>query len=101
MNRYLLDTNHLSAYLDRRAPLEQKIDDALKAGDRIGLCLPVLCEYRAGIRLGRRISGTSPVFMRPWASCGCGRSTKRRLRSSPSCFGNYVPWAESCRNSTC
>jgi hypothetical protein len=29
MNRYLLDTNHLSPYLDRRAPLEQKIDDAL------------------------------------------------------------------------
>ena len=24
MNRYLLDTNHLSAYLDRRALLEQK-----------------------------------------------------------------------------
>ncbi len=54
MRRYLLDTNHLSAYLDRCAPLEQRIDDALKAGDRVGLCLPVLCEYRAGIRLGRR-----------------------------------------------
>jgi predicted nucleic acid-binding protein len=54
MNRYLLDTNHLSAYLDRRAPLEQRIDDALRAGDRVGLCLPVLCEYRAGIRPGRR-----------------------------------------------
>jgi predicted nucleic acid-binding protein len=54
MNRYLLDTNHLSAYLDRHAPLEQRIDDALKAGDRFGLCLPVLCEYHAGIRLGRR-----------------------------------------------
>ena len=54
MKRYLLDTNHLSAYLDRHAPLEQKIDSALKGGDRFGLCLPVLCEYHAGIRLGRR-----------------------------------------------
>lgn len=54
MNRYLLDTNHLSAYLDRNAKIEQRIDDALRAGDRVGICLPVLCEYRAGIRLSRR-----------------------------------------------
>lgn len=54
MNRYLLDTNHLSAYLDRKPALEKRIDAALKAGDRIGVCLPVLCEYRAGIRLGKR-----------------------------------------------
>jgi predicted nucleic acid-binding protein len=44
----------LSAYLDRRAALEQRIDAGLRAGDRYGICLPVLCEYRAGIRLGRR-----------------------------------------------
>jgi tRNA(fMet)-specific endonuclease VapC len=54
LNRHLLDTNHLSAYLDRRVALEQKIDAGLRAGDRYGICLPVLCEYRAGIRLGRR-----------------------------------------------
>jgi predicted nucleic acid-binding protein len=54
LNRYLLDTNHLSAYLDRQPALEQRIDAALRAGDRFGLCLPVLCEYRAGIKLSRR-----------------------------------------------
>lgn len=54
MNRYLLDTNHLSAYLDRQPALEGKLDSALRVGDRIGICLPVLCEYRAGIRLSRR-----------------------------------------------
>jgi tRNA(fMet)-specific endonuclease VapC len=54
MNRYLLDTNHLSAYLDRRVDIEQRIDLALRHGDRFGICLPVLCEYRAGIRLGQR-----------------------------------------------
>jgi predicted nucleic acid-binding protein len=54
LNRYLLDTNHLSAYLDRQPTLEQRIDAALRAGDRFGLCLPVLCEYRAGIKLSRR-----------------------------------------------
>lgn len=54
MNRYLLDTNHLSAYLDRRPALTQRVDAALRVGDRFGICLPVLCEYRAGIRLSRR-----------------------------------------------
>ena len=27
---------------------------ALRAGDRFGICLPVQCEYRAGIRVSRR-----------------------------------------------
>jgi predicted nucleic acid-binding protein len=54
VNRYLLDSNHLSAYLDRQPVLAQKVNEALRAGDRFGICLPVLCEYRAGIRLGRR-----------------------------------------------
>lgn len=54
MNRYLLDTNHLSAYLDRQALLTSRVDTALRTGDRIGICLPVLCEYRAGIRISRR-----------------------------------------------
>jgi tRNA(fMet)-specific endonuclease VapC len=55
VKRYLLDTNHLSAYLDRRPELEQRIESALRAGDRFGICLPVLCEYLAGIRRGRRL----------------------------------------------
>lgn len=54
MTRYLLDTNHLTAYLDRQAMVEARVDGALRAGDRVGLCLPVLCEYRAGIRMSRR-----------------------------------------------
>ena len=54
MNRYLLDTNHLSAYLDRHPVLQPKVDAALRMGDRFGICLPVYCEYRAGIRVSRR-----------------------------------------------
>jgi predicted nucleic acid-binding protein len=54
MNRYLLDTNRLSAYLDRHAILEARIDAAMRAGDRFGITLPVMCEYRAGIAIGRR-----------------------------------------------
>jgi tRNA(fMet)-specific endonuclease VapC len=54
LNRYLLDTNHLSAYVDRQPGLVQKINKSMRAGDRFGICLPVICEYRAGIRLSRR-----------------------------------------------
>jgi len=54
VTRYLLDTNHLSAYLDRNSSLESRIDAGLLAGDRFGITLPVLCEYRAGILAGRR-----------------------------------------------
>lgn len=54
MKRYLLDTNHLSAYLDRHATLEARIDAAMRAGDRFGIALPVLCEYRAGIAVGSK-----------------------------------------------
>jgi predicted nucleic acid-binding protein len=53
VNRYLLDTNHLSAYLDRHSVLQPRVDAALRAGDRFGICLPVHCEYRAGIRVSR------------------------------------------------
>ena len=55
MKRYLLDTNHLSAYLDRYAALEARVDAGLLAGDRFGITLPVLCEYRAGIVAGSRL----------------------------------------------
>jgi predicted nucleic acid-binding protein len=54
VTRYLLDTNHLSAYLDRHESITQRIETALRAGDRFGICLPVLCEYRAGIRISRK-----------------------------------------------
>jgi tRNA(fMet)-specific endonuclease VapC len=54
VKRYLLDTNHLSAYLDRNGAVEGRIDAGLVAGDRFGIALPVLCEYRAGIAVGSR-----------------------------------------------
>ena len=50
---YLLDTNHLSAYLDDREGLSVRIDSAIRSGRRFGVCLPTFCEYRAGIRVSR------------------------------------------------
>jgi predicted nucleic acid-binding protein len=54
VKRYLLDTNHLSAYLDHHPGLRPRVHAALRNGDRFGICLPVHCEYRAGIRGSRR-----------------------------------------------
>lgn len=53
MNSYLLDTNHLSAYIDHHSTLEPRVDAGLRAGHRFGITLPVLCEYRAGIVRGK------------------------------------------------
>jgi tRNA(fMet)-specific endonuclease VapC len=72
LKRYLLDTNHLSALIDRQPALSQRVNAASRAGDRFGVCLPVLCEYRAGIRLGRRYRRnlarlqTSLAILRIW-----------------------------------
>lgn len=55
MTWYLLDTNHLSAYLDENPALKSRIDARLNARDRFGVTLPVFCEYRAGIALGSRL----------------------------------------------
>jgi predicted nucleic acid-binding protein len=51
VTRYLLDTNHLSAYLDRNAAVEIRVDTAVRTG--LGSACPS-CEYRAGIRVSRR-----------------------------------------------
>src|SRR5579884_1632503 len=54
MAGYLLDTNHLSAALDRVSPLRERLHQMHRQGGRIGTCVPVLCELEAGIqRTGR------------------------------------------------
>ena len=51
--RYLLDTNHLSAYCDAKA-VEHRVENAIGLGHRFGVTVPVLCEYQAGIVAGNR-----------------------------------------------
>ncbi len=54
MTLYLLDTNHLSAAINRDADLRTKLRDTRLRGDRIGTCVPVLCELQAGLTLTAR-----------------------------------------------
>ena len=54
MTWYILDTNHLSAFLDEQPLVASRIKQRIIAGDRLGITLPILCEYRAGIARGSR-----------------------------------------------
>src|SRR5262245_66332946 len=49
MPGFLLDTNHLSAALNRHSRLRERILRARQAGQRLGTCNPVLCELEVGI----------------------------------------------------
>ena len=46
---YLLDTNHLSHAIRRVSHVRDLIRQARRAGNRMGTCIPVLCETEAGV----------------------------------------------------
>ena len=50
MPSYLLDTNHLGIAVRKGSTVAKRIDTSRRAGNRIGTCLPVLCELQAGSR---------------------------------------------------
>jgi tRNA(fMet)-specific endonuclease VapC len=55
MARYLLDTNHLSDMVKPVSPLRERVFQSHRAGNRFGVCVPVLCELEAGLeRLKKR-----------------------------------------------
>ena len=49
MALYLLDTNHLSAALNDEAGVRDKLRELRLRGDRVGTCVPALCELQVGI----------------------------------------------------
>lgn len=51
MKRYLLDSNMLSPYLDRREPVATRVRDAVLRGCRVGTCEPVVAEMLYGLQL--------------------------------------------------
>ena len=50
MAAWHLDTNHLGAAVKPVSPIREKIERAYRNGERIGTCLPVICEWQAGIQ---------------------------------------------------
>lgn len=54
MTRFVLDTNHLSDTLKTVSPVRERIYHTHREGNRVGTCLPVLCEFEVGIQLLKR-----------------------------------------------
>ncbi|MBI3270485.1 MAG: type II toxin-antitoxin system VapC family toxin [Planctomycetes bacterium] len=50
MKGYLLDTNHISNAISPGSALMARLGIAAKRGQRMGICVPVLCELESGIR---------------------------------------------------
>jgi predicted nucleic acid-binding protein len=48
MAGYLLDTNHVGSAVKPGAPVRQRIRVARSRGERLGVCVPVLCELQVG-----------------------------------------------------
>ena len=58
MSAYFLDTNHLSAALQRVSPVRDRVFEEIRRGHRFGTCLPALCELEAGIAQTARPQAT-------------------------------------------
>ena len=50
MAGYLLDTNHLGLAITKTSRVRKRLEAARKEGQRLGTCVPVLCEIEVGIR---------------------------------------------------
>lgn len=49
MRRYLLDSNAVTAFINHRLPLADRVREARRRGDRIGTCEPVIAELFYGL----------------------------------------------------
>jgi tRNA(fMet)-specific endonuclease VapC len=50
MAGFLLDTNHLGEAIRPVSRVRERIEQARRAGDRVGTCVPVLCELEVAIQ---------------------------------------------------
>lgn len=64
MAGFLLDTNHLSAALNRVSTLRERLLRARQVGQRLGTCVPVLCELEVGIEQTANPEGNRQALSR-------------------------------------
>jgi len=84
MTLFLLDTNHLSAAINRDADLRAKLRDVRLRGDRVGTCVPVLCELQAGLTLTARCDHNQRLL----------RELLREVRTWPLDHGTALLYGE-------
>lgn len=53
MTRYLLDTNHFSDLMEPASQIRNRVFQETRNRNRVGICVPVLCEWHAGIEHSR------------------------------------------------
>jgi tRNA(fMet)-specific endonuclease VapC len=53
MRRYLLDTNAMADFINRRRGVDSRAKEARKGGARLGTCIPVMGELFFGIELSQ------------------------------------------------
>jgi tRNA(fMet)-specific endonuclease VapC len=51
VRRFLLDTGALTDYINKRSPTVERAREALRRGDRLGVCPPVLGELYYGLEM--------------------------------------------------
>lgn len=51
VRRYVLDSNAMNSFVNRREPLAERVRDAKRRGCRVGTCEPVVAELFYGLEL--------------------------------------------------
>jgi tRNA(fMet)-specific endonuclease VapC len=64
MTRYLLDTNMMQDFIERRRGVDVRVRDALARGAIIGTCMPVLAELFYGVEFSASREINRPRLMR-------------------------------------
>ncbi len=62
MSRFLIDTNHLAPMLRDLHGTRQRMREAIKSGQRFGVCVPILCELETGLHHTKHRDANSRVL---------------------------------------
>lgn len=53
MRHYLLDTNHIRHAVKEGSSVQERLREARRKGSRVGVCVPVICEFEIGLQQAR------------------------------------------------
>lgn len=76
MRRYLLDTNAMGDFINRRRGVDERAGEARRGGARLGTCIPVLGELFFGIEYSRSRDKNLERLNRALAGLSCWPFTR-------------------------
>ena len=71
MRRYLLDTNAMGDFINRRRGVDERARETRKGGGRLGTCIPVLGELFFGIEYSQSRDTNLQRLERALAGLAC------------------------------